>query len=140
MTRETLKNITRGALFFPTAFSITFFTRSKLTVFHVLLPQGCGGVRGGIRGVVRRCPGKPPREAPAGASGGLSGETFGEEPMACGDAAGEARVKASHKHPSLQGAVPEVAGLSLCTSEDDAVLLTGVQESGEYTVCVRVWP
>ena len=60
--------------------------------------------------------------------------------MACGDAAGEARVKASHKHPSLQDAVPEVAGLSLCTSEGDAVLLTGVQEFGEYTVCVRVWP
>ena len=62
-----------------------------------------------------------------------------EEPIACGDAGEEARVKASHKHPSLQGAAPEVAELSLCTSEDDAILLTSVQAFGEYCMSTR-WP
>ena len=79
-------------------------------------------VTSGLRGRPGRHPGSRPEEvlgslrgeAPADASGGLStGETCEEEPMACGDAAGEARVKASHKHPSLQGAVPEAAALSL---------------------------
>ena len=46
--------------------------------------------------------------------------------------------KASHKHPSLQGATPEVAELSLCTSEDDAILLTSVQAFGEYCMSTRM--
>ena len=112
-------------------------------VFHQVKPHrfSCT-VTSGLRGRPGRHPGSRPEEvlgslrgeAPAEASGGLSGETFEEEPIARGDAGGEARVKASHKHPSLQGDAPEVAELSLCTSEGDAVLLTSVQELGEYTV------